>query len=141
MPPSLQIALNLSKGPEFLTRMGSLTRLLLSNNHLSGALPLFKPFVVVDFSGNKDLVNSTANETSPNRTNSVIVVILRAVICVVLGVSIAITIVLVVNNTSRRKKENFSQYGYSSSTYKCCSRCCNCNYDRITCYIKVLWVR
>ncbi|KAI3951485.1 hypothetical protein MKX01_018601 [Papaver californicum] len=134
LPPNLQIALNLSRNcfegtipetlgelkalevldisnnkfsgnvPEFLTEMGFLTRLLLSNNHLSGNLPSFQSFVVVDFSGNKGLVNSTTTHTSTLPTNntarnkkiSVPIVILITVISVVLGATIALTIVLLV---------------------------------------------
>ncbi|KAI3943011.1 hypothetical protein MKX01_024934 [Papaver californicum] len=134
LPPNLQIALNLSRNcfegtipetlgelkalevlnisnnkfsgnvPEFLTKMGFLTRLLVSNNHLSGNLPSFQSFVVVDFSGNKGLINSTTTHTSNLPTNntprnkkiSVPVVILITVISVVLGAAIALTIVLLV---------------------------------------------
>ncbi|RZC54125.1 hypothetical protein C5167_012982 [Papaver somniferum] len=102
MPPNLQIAPNLSNVPGFLTTMGSLTRLLLSNNHLSGILPFFKPFAVVDIYGNKDLINSPithtstspTNNTSRNKNISVPLGVLIAVTSVVFGVTVAILLKL-----------------------------------------------
>lgn len=91
MPTSLMIALNLSSNlfqgpipqtlsaltaleildlsnnqfdgeiPNFLTLMLGLSQLLLSNNQLSGITPMFKPYVSVTTSGNKDLINATWN--------------------------------------------------------------------------------
>ncbi|OVA05212.1 Protein kinase domain [Macleaya cordata] len=127
MPPKLQIALNLSsncfegpipetlaglyalevldlsnnkfsgKIPLFLTKMRSLTRLLLSNNQLSGNLPQFMAYVLVDTSGNKDLINSTTYNTSPKKRISVTVAILIAVTSVVLVIGITGAIVLIVS--------------------------------------------
>ncbi|XP_062099321.1 LRR receptor-like serine/threonine-protein kinase GSO1 [Humulus lupulus] len=93
MPPSLQIALNLSNNlfegyipetlstlvnlevldlsynnfsggiPESFTRMRSLTQLLLSNNSLSGVTPVFNSWVMVDTKGNKNLIFATKPTT------------------------------------------------------------------------------
>lgn len=104
MPPTLQIALNLSSNlfegpipstfarlnglevldlsnnrfsgeiPQFLVQMRTLTQLLLTNNQLSGVVPKFSTWVSVDTTGNPKLINVTAPDTSPEKRRKSVVV-------------------------------------------------------------------
>ncbi|KAL4183397.1 hypothetical protein AMTRI_Chr11g98020 [Amborella trichopoda] len=56
--------------PLFLTQMGSLMLLILSNNRLSGTLPPFTKNVMVNTTGNKDLLIPNPHPTSPGKKSS-----------------------------------------------------------------------
>lgn len=130
MPLSLQIALNLSHNlfegpipitlsrltslevldlsynrfpgqiPDFLTKMVGLARLVLSNNQLSGTRPVFGTFVIVETSGNRDLIYPspiTPPKAAKKRKSIVI-----AVVVPIAGVAVIALFTLIAISISRR---------------------------------------
>lgn len=122
MPAKLQIALNLSSNrlegsipttlsqlaglevldlsdnnlsgeiPTSLTAMTSLTQLILANNMLTGICPKFSGYVVVNVSGNRDLIvkNDTTSNTQPAKKGKSVATAL------LIGFAVALFAVLVV---------------------------------------------
>ncbi|KAH6836042.1 leucine-rich repeat transmembrane protein kinase family protein [Perilla frutescens var. hirtella] len=134
MPEKLQIALNLSYNlfdgsipsslsrlqglevldlsnnrfsgeiPDFLTGLDSLTHLLLMNNELSGIFPVFRNHVVVDTTGNNQLVypNRNPSPSNPRRSKSIASTIVIAVASAAMAVGLFIMIGVFVSRRYQR---------------------------------------
>ncbi|KAL6962037.1 hypothetical protein U1Q18_036992 [Sarracenia purpurea var. burkii] len=150
MPPNLQIALNLSSNlfdgpipeilsrliglevldlsnnrfsggiPDSLAKIGSLTQLVLSNNLLSGVIPEFPPYVLIDVTGNKDLINTTKSNPPPTyqkRRKTTVGVLVGIAIAASAMAVLVVTIVAVsisrrfyrTNDEKIQSQEDFSQ--------------------------------
>ncbi|KAH6780409.1 leucine-rich repeat transmembrane protein kinase family protein [Perilla frutescens var. hirtella] len=126
MPEKLQIALNLSYNlfdgsipsslsrlqglevldlsnnrfsgeiPDFLIGLDSLTHLLLMNNELSGIFPVFRNHVVVDTTGNNQLVylNRNPSATGGRRTKGISLTV--AIVIAVVGAAMAVGLSVVI---------------------------------------------
>jgi hypothetical protein len=76
--------------PTGLTQMASLTKLLLSNNQLSGIIPEYNPQrLTFDANGNKDLINATTSKTSSKSATKGISVTAASVIGLAVGIALA----------------------------------------------------
>ncbi|PRQ24408.1 putative receptor protein-tyrosine kinase RLK-Pelle-LRR-XI-1 family [Rosa chinensis] len=77
--------------PSFLSnQMEALTQLILSNNQLTGVIPHFNSWVLVNTTGNKDLINDTTTSSVKKGNSKALIIALAAVAGAVAIVAITI---------------------------------------------------